>query len=123
MSDYKKLRVWKYAHKLALEIYQITKVFPEEEKYGLVSQIRRAVSSIPTNIVEGCGQLDNSNLVRFLGIARGSAFELEYLILLSKDLDYLKKEEYSEVNEKIEQLIGMVTNLIKSLNFKKLNHN
>jgi len=123
MSDYKKLRVWKYAHKLALEIYQITKVFPEEEKYGLVSQIRRAVSSIPTNIVEGCGQLDNSTLVRFLGIARGSAFELEYLILLSKDLDYLKKEEYSEVNEKIEQLIGMVTNLIKSLNFKKLNHN
>jgi four helix bundle protein len=123
MSDYKKLRVWKYAHKLALEIYQITKVFPEEEKYGLVSQIRRAVSSIPTNIVEGCGQLDNSNLVRFLGIARGSAFELEYLILLSKDLDYLKKEEYSEVNEKIEQLIGMVTNLIKPLNFKKLNHN
>ena len=123
MSDYKKLRVWKYAHKLALEIYQITKVFPEEEKYGLVSQIRRAVSSIPTNIVEGCGQLDNSTLVRFLGIARGSAFELEYLILLSKDLDYLKKEEYSEVNEKIEQLIGMVTNLIKPLNFKKLNHN
>ena len=123
MSDYKKLRVWKYAHKLALEIYQITKAFPEEEKYGLVSQIRRAVSSIPTNIVEGCGQLDNSTLVRFLGIARGSAFELEYLILLSKDLDYLKKEEYSEVNEKIEQLIGMVTNLIKSLNFKKLNHN
>jgi four helix bundle protein len=122
MSDYKKLRVWKYAHKLVLQIYQTTKSFPEEEKYGIVSQIRRSASSIPTNIAEGCGQLDNSNLVRFLGIARGSAFELEYLILLSKDLDYLKKEEYSEFNEKIEQLIGMITNLIKSLNIKKLNH-
>lgn len=55
MSDYKKLKVWKYAHELTLEIYQITKNFPKEEKYGIVSQIRRASSSIPTNIVEGCG--------------------------------------------------------------------
>lgn len=122
MSDYKKLKVWKYAHKLVLEMYQSVKKFPEDEKYSLVSQIRRAASSIPTNIAEGCGQLDNSNLVRFLGIARGSAFELEYLILLSKDLGYLKKEEYSEFNKKIEQLIGMITNLIKSLNTKKFNH-
>jgi len=122
MSDYKKLRAWEDAHKLVLEIYQITRYFPKDEKYGIVSQIRRAASSISTNIVEGCGQLDNGNLIRFLGIARGSAFELEYLILLSKDLNYLKKEEYSELNEKIEQLIGMITNLIKSLNIKKLNH-
>jgi len=122
MSDYKKLRAWEDAHKLVLEIYQITSHFPKGETYGIISQIRRAASSIPTNIVEGCGQLDNGNLIRFLGIARGSAFEIEYLILLSKDLDYLKKEEYSELNEKIEQLIGMITNLIKSLNTKKLNH-
>jgi len=122
MSDYKKLRAWEDAHKLVLEIYQITSHFPKGETYGIISQIRRAASSIPTNIVEGCGQLDNGNLIRFLGIARGSAFEIEYLILLSKDLDYLKKEEYSELNEKIEQLIGMITNLIKSLNIKKLNH-
>jgi four helix bundle protein len=122
MSDYKKLRAWEDAHKLVLEIYQITSHFPKDEIYGIISQIRRAASSIPTNIVEGCGQLDNGNLIRFLGIARGSAFELEYLILLSKDLDYLKKEEYSELNEKIEQLIGMITNLIKSLSIKKLNH-
>jgi four helix bundle protein len=122
MSDYKKLRAWEDAHKLVLEIYQITSHFPKDEIYGIISQIRRAASSIPTNIVEGCGQLDNGNLIRFLGIARGSAFELEYLILLSKDLDYLKKEEYSELNEKVEQLIGMITNLIKSLSIKKLNH-
>ncbi|HBY57917.1 MAG TPA: hypothetical protein DEG96_08700 [Candidatus Atribacteria bacterium] len=119
MSDYKKLKVWKYAHELTLEIYQITKNFPKEEKYGIVSQIRRAASSISTNIVEGCGQIDNGNLIRFLGIAKGSSFELEYLILLVKDLEYLKEEEYSKLNEKVEQLIGMITNLIKSLNTKK----
>lgn len=78
MSDCKKLKVWEYAHKLVLQIYQTTKNFPEEEKYGIISQIRRSVPSIPTNIAEGCGQLDNSNLARFLDIARESKFELEY---------------------------------------------
>ncbi len=122
MSNYKKLNVWKYAHKLSLEIYKMTKDFPKDEKYGIVSQIRRAASSIPTNIVEGCGQIDNGNLIRFLGIARGSSFELEYLILLARDLDYLKNDKYSTMNEKVEQLIGMITNLIKSLDTTKLNH-
>lgn len=100
----------------------MTKDFPKDEKYGIVSQIRRAASSIPTNIVEGCGQIDNGNLIRFLGIARGSSFELEYLILLARDLDYLKNDKYSTMNEKVEQLIGMITNLIKSLDTTKLNH-
>jgi len=123
MSDYKKLKVWKYAHKLALEIYQITRNFPKNEKYSIVSQLRRAASSIPTNIVEGCGQLDNGNFIRFLGIARGSSFELEYLILLARDLDYLKDEEYSKMNKKVEYLLGMITNLIKSINSEKLSRN
>jgi len=76
------------------------------------------VSSIPTNIVEGCGQLDNGNLIRFLGIAKGSAFEVEYQLLLSKDLNYINKKEYDELNEKIQKIISMLTNLIKSLRFK-----
>lgn len=83
MSDYKKLKVWEKAHQLTIDIYKITKTFPEDEKYGLVSQLRRSVSSILTNIVEGCGQLDNGNLIRLPGIAKGSAFEAEYQILLS----------------------------------------
>ena len=118
MSDYTKLKVWKFSHHLAKNIYELTRNFPEEEKYGIISQLRRSACSVPTNIVEGCGQIDNGNLVRFLGIARGSAFELEYQILLSKDLGFISNDEYELNNEKIKQVIRMLTQLINSL--KKL---
>lgn len=115
MSDYKKLKVWEDAHKFTIDIYNITRKFPNNEQYGLTSQIRRSSSSIPTNIVEGCGQLDNGNLIRFLGIAKGSAYEAEYQILLAKDLGYLKLEEYNLLNKKIKDIIYMLFGLIKSL--------
>ena len=119
MSNYKKLKVWEDAHKFTIDIYNITKNFPNNEQYGLTSQIRRSSSSIPTNIVEGCGQLDNGNLIRFLGIAKGSAFETEYQLLLSKDLKYINEKDYDELNEKIQKIISMLTNLIKSLRSKR----
>jgi four helix bundle protein len=119
MSDYKKLKVWEDAHKFTIDIYNITKNFPNNEQYGLTSQIRRSSSSIPTNIVEGCGQLDNGNLIRFLGIAKGSAFEVEYQLLLAKDLKYINEKDYDELNEKIQKIISMLTNLIKSLRSKR----
>ena len=115
MSDYKKLKVWENAHKFTIDIYDLTRNFPDEEKYGIVSQIRRSTSSIPTNIVEGCGQLDNGNLVRFLGIAKGSAFEVEYQLLLSRDLGYISKEQYIKLNEDIKYIIRMLNKLISSL--------
>ena len=115
MSNYKKLKAWENAHKFTIDIYKLTKGFPEDEKYGLISQIRRSVSSIPTNIVEGCGQLDNGNLIRFLGIAKGSAFETEYQLLLSKDLGYIGANEFNILTEKIKFIIRMLNNLIKSL--------
>lgn len=118
MSDYKKLKVWEDAHKFTIDIYNITKKFSNNEQYGLTSQIRRSASSIPTNIVEGCGQIDNGNLIRFLGIAKGSAFEVEYQLLLAKDLCYLNSEEYNSLNIKIQAIISMLTNLIKSLRSK-----
>ncbi|MBA7511054.1 hypothetical protein ES705_03044 [subsurface metagenome] len=118
MSDYKKLKVWEDAHKFTVDIYNITKKFPDDEKYGLTSQIRRSSSSIPTNIVEGCGQLDNGDLIRFLGIAKGSAFETEYQILLAKDLNYITNEEYKFLTAKIQSIICMLTGLIKSLKSK-----
>ena len=121
MSDYKKLKVWQESHNFTIDIYNITKNFPNNENYGLTSQIRRSTSSIPTNIAEGCGQLDNGNLIRFLGIAKGSAFELEYQLLLSKDLNYIDKKDYNELNEKIQKIISMLTNLIKSLRAKSKN--
>jgi four helix bundle protein len=118
VSDYKKLKVWQESHSFTIDIYTITKNFPNNENYGLISQIRRSASSIPTNITEGCGQLDNGNLIRFLGMAKGSAFEAEYQLMLSKDLNYINKKEYDELNEKIQKIISMLTNLIKSLRFK-----
>ena len=119
MSNYKKLKVWEDAHQFTIDIYNITKKFPNNEQYGLTSQIRRSSSSIPTNIVEGCGQLDNGNLIRFLGIAKGSAFETEYQLLLAKDLKYINEKDYDELNEKIQKIISMLTNLIKSLRSKR----
>ncbi len=117
MSDYKKLKVWEDAHQFTIDIYNITKKFPNNEQYGMTSQIRRS-SSIPTNIVEGCGQLDNGNLIRFLGIAKGSAFETEYQLLLSKDLNYITNDEYKFLIAKIQSIIYMLTGLIKSLKSK-----
>jgi len=124
MSDYKKLKVWEDAHQFTVDIYNITKKFPNNEQYGLTSQIRRSASSIPTNIVEGCGQLENGNLIRFLGISKGSAFETEYQLLLAKDLNYITNEEYKLLLAKIQSIIHMLIALIKSLkNLKPVTRN
>lgn len=118
MSDYKKLKVWEDAHKFTVDIYNITQKFPNNEQYGLTSQIRRSAASIPTNIVEGCGQLDNGNLIRFLGIAKVSAFELEYQLKFSKDIGCINDDEYKVLDKKIQSIICMLTGLIKSLKTK-----
>ena len=115
MSDYKKLKVWEDAHKFTVDIYNITQKFPSIEQYGLTSQIRRSSSSIPTNIVEGSGQLTRSNYIRFLGMAQGSAYEAEYQILLAKDLGYLESDKFNLLNKKIKDIIYMLFGLIKSL--------
>ena len=111
MQDFKKMQVWQKAHDLTLEIYKLTNTYPSHELYGLVSQIRRAASSVATNIAEGCGRNTNSDFHRFLVIALGSASEVEYLFLLSKDLGYLSTEKYSILSEKIEEIKRMLTSL------------
>src|SRR2546430_6003358 len=85
MKDFRKLQVWEKAHQLALALYQVTASFPRDETYGLVSQIRRAAASIPSNIAEGCGRDGDPELSRFCTIARGSASELEYQLLLRSE--------------------------------------
>lgn len=85
MGDFKKLAVWEKAHRLTLAVYRASGSFPKDELYGLMSQIRRAAASIPTNIAEGSGRGGDRELVRFLHIALGSANELEYQLLLAKD--------------------------------------
>ena len=86
MRGFRELKVWEKAHRLSLAIYKASSGFPKDELYGLTSQIRRSSVSIPTNIVEGCGRNGNAELARFLHIASGSASELEYHLLLARDL-------------------------------------
>jgi len=116
MRDYKSLNVWKKSHALTLQIYDISMSFPNYEIFGVTSQIRRATSSIPTNISEGCGRSSANEFKRFLGIAYGSAAESEYLILLSKDLGYIDEAVYNDLSEKIEEIKKMLSSLIGTIN-------
>lgn len=116
MQDFRKLQIWQKSHKLTIEIYKSTKDFPREELYGLTSQLRRAASSIPTNIAEGCARGSDKDFARFIQIAMGSANETEYLILLSTELGYIFIDKSKEISEDIQSLKKMLTSLIKTLN-------
>ncbi|HOW08712.1 MAG TPA: four helix bundle protein [Bacteroidales bacterium] len=115
MKDFRTLNVWQKSHSLTLRIYLKTEDFPKEESYGITSQLRRAVASIPTNIAEGCGRGSDKDFAKFVQISIGSASESEYLILLSKELGYLNNEDYDDVNEKICEIKRMLASLIKNL--------
>ena len=115
MRDFHKLRVWEKSHKIALEIYKITRSFPKEEVYGLTSQMRRAAVSIPTNIAEGCGRGSNPDLLRFLHISMGSASELEYLLQLSNDLKYLDQNNFDRLNEDVTNSRRMLNSFIQTI--------
>lgn len=115
MQDFKKLQVWEKSHDLTLRVYEITVQFPRTEIYGLTSQIRRASTSIPTNIAEGCGRKSPADFARFLQIAMGSASETEYLILLAHNLKYLDAAQYTELTNVTIEVKKMLTTLLKRL--------
>ncbi|MCX5632779.1 MAG: four helix bundle protein [Phycisphaerae bacterium] len=108
--------MWQKAHVFALEIYKISSAFPQNEIYGLVSQMRRAAVSIPSNISEGCGRLGNSELKQFLGVSMGSANEIEYQLLLACDLGYISRNDYKKLNSDIEEIRKMLASYIKKIN-------
>jgi len=116
MKDFRSLKVWQRGHELALSIYKVTLSFPREEIYGLVSQLRRAASSVPANIAEGCGCNGNREFARFLGIALRSASETEYHLLLARDLAYLDRKTYEQLNNQITEVKRMLTGFIQKLN-------
>ncbi len=97
MKDFRTLTVWQEAHGLTLAIYEASRRFPKEELYGLTSQMRRCSASIAANIAEGCGRQGDGELQRFLGIAAGSASELDYHLILAKDLGLLAQSEYKRL--------------------------
>ncbi|MCK8816030.1 four helix bundle protein [Natroniella sulfidigena] len=109
------LNVFKKAHDLTIALYKMTSNFPSEEKYGLVSQIRRASSSINSNLMEGSHRRTNPDYKRFIGIARGSVGELKYHLLLAKDLGYINGDDYLYFKSKIEIISKMLTGMLKSI--------
>ena len=115
MRDFRQLRVWEEAHGLTLGIYRITKDFPKEELFALTNQMRRACSSIPTNIAEGCGRETSKDYAHFLQIALGSSFELDYQIFLAKDLKYIDEKKYLELNDKVDKVKRQLAILIKKV--------
>lgn len=101
MRNFKNYNVWKISHELTLEVYKLTGSFPADEKYSLVSQMRRAAASIPANIAEGCGRSTDKDFNRFIHISLGSAHELEYYFILAKDLNLSSKKEAEAFDNKI----------------------
>ena len=115
MKDFRELKVWEKGHHLALEIYRATAKFPKDELYGLTSQIRRSCVSIPANIAEGCGRNGDAEFARFLQIAMGSASELEYHLLLSRDLGLVDAAIYEQLARETTEVKRMLTAFIQTL--------
>jgi four helix bundle protein len=113
MKDFKDLKVWEKAHVLTLLVYEETRSFPKEELYGLTSQLRRAAASVAANIVEGCGRRSDGEFTRFLQIARGSASEVEYHLLLARDLHLLDEAKYRKLDSMVVEVERMLTGLVQ----------
>lgn len=120
MQNYKDLKVWEKAHYFTLKIYEITKSFPKEKLYSLTNQIRRASSSIPANIAEGCEKSSQNDFANYLNITLGSSNEAEYFLILSKDLGYLNQKNFDVLFQIINEVKGMLISLIGKVRVKKL---
>jgi four helix bundle protein len=119
MTDFKELKVWRKAHELTLDIYGITARFPKDEMYGLTSQMRRSAASVGANIAEGCGRRSDGEMCRFLQIARGSASEVEYHLLLARDLHLLEDVGFRKLIHQADEIQRMLTGLMQSVRPKK----
>ena len=115
MQSPTRLRVFRDAEELAVEVYQLTKTLPTDERYGLCQQMRRAAVSVVSNIAEGCGRDGNRELVRFLFIALGSTTELEAQLRLSRRLAYLELNDCQKIEELARHVERMLTNLVVRL--------
>ena len=112
---YRELIAWQKAMELSKEIYRVTRCFPDEERFGLVSQLRRAAVSIPSNIAEGQGRLTTGEFKQFLGHARGSVFEVETQLILASDLGYLPGQQMQGLEDLTAEVSRLLNGLIQSL--------
>lgn len=115
MQDFKKLKVWEKAHGLALDTYRCTSSFSRDERFELTRQMRSSATSIPTNIAEGCGRNGRVEFARFLTIAGGSASELEYQVLLARDLGFLSSDTHLDLTRKTREVKKMIVALVRGL--------
>mgnify|MGYP001552087308 FL=1 len=120
LKSYRELNVWKKAYNLCVKIYRITKVFPQEERYVLSSQMRKSALSIPSNIAEGYGRKTKADYVRILYIAYGSVCEIETQILLAGDLNYIQRDKRDNLNQEISEIEIMLKALIRTLEKKHI---
>jgi four helix bundle protein len=118
IESFKDLMIWKSGIELSNEIYRLTSGFPKEEVYGLSSQMRRAVISVPSNIAEGWGRGTTKSYILFLEIARGSLYELDTLIEISFDLNFISTDKKTELINKIAETGKMLNALISKLKIK-----
>lgn len=122
MKDFRELRAWQKSHQLTLAVYELSRSFSGEDIYGLTPHIRRAVLSISTNIAHGCGREEQGELARYCNLARASASELEYHLLLAHDLKLIQDEDYDEIAERVTEVKQMLTNLIEKLKLIAVAH-
>ncbi len=115
MNKLKDLKVWQKAIDLAVDIYKVTKNFPSEEKFGLVTQMNRCSVSISSNIAEGCGRHSKKEFNQFLSVANGSAYELETQLLIASKLKYIPETEYASINNRIIEIQKMIYGLQSTL--------
>ena len=119
MKSYRDLIVWQKSIQMVTEVYSITKSFPKEELYGLVSQIRRSSVSIPSNIAEGYGRRSTNEYLRFLQISIGSLYELQTQLEISLSLDYISKQIFEKVYEQTREIERMLSSLINKVDKTK----
>jgi four helix bundle protein len=115
IRSYRDLVAWQLGVELSLRIYRCTSSLPDDERFGLISQLRRAAVSVPSNIAEGYGRGSTSDYVRFLKVARGSLFELQTQVLIANRLGFLAGEAFEQLEEKSNELGRVLAGLIKSL--------
>jgi four helix bundle protein len=115
IQTYRDLNIWKAGIELAKTIYEVTESFPKDERYGLISQMRRSAVSIPSNVAEGFRRFHNAEYRQFLYISLGSCAEPETQVTIAKELSYLKEDRESMILEKLDHICRMITSLIKKL--------
>jgi four helix bundle protein len=115
MRNYRELQVWSKAHSLTLELYRVSRGFPREEMFGVTSQLRRAAVSVAANLAEGCGRRTGTELARFVRIAMGSASELDYHLLLCRDLGLIKQDDFNQSSSRLTEVRKMLTSFLSTV--------